>query len=111
MSVEARRFAIEAVHALVKSMRTETGTTRIAAARELLDRAFGKAQATVDMTVTKQIGQMNLAELDELETRMLGLAQMAALEPPKDDLFASVEDEALGPRIELEAVPVEVSGQ
>jgi hypothetical protein len=100
-TIEARRFAVEAIHALVRTMRRASNdAVRIAAARELLDRALGKAPQNVDLSVTKQISSMTLDELQQLEAAITGVA---AIDGPKDrDLIASIEDEALGPRVILD---------
>ena len=80
--------------------RASNDAARIAAARELLDRALGKAPQSVDLSLTKQISSMTLDELQQLEAAITGVA---AIDGPKDrDLLASIEDEALGPRVILD---------
>lgn len=39
----ARQYTVEAVEALVAVLREETGAARVSAAREILDRGYGKA--------------------------------------------------------------------
>jgi hypothetical protein len=102
-TVEARRFAVEAVHALVRTMRRAgSDAARIGAARELLDRALGKAPQSVDLLLTKQISAMTIDELAALEAQITGVATMTAIEPPAGDLFAEVDDVALGEPIMLD---------
>jgi len=101
MTAEARRYAVEAIQALVKTMRNETGAARIAAARELLDRGFGKPAQNIDMTLSKKINELSIDELVALEHQITGVA----LPPPADgrsDLFAALDDAALGERVTLD---------
>jgi hypothetical protein len=109
-TVEARRFAIEAVHALVKTMRRAgSDGARIGAARELLDRALGKAPQSVDLLLTKQISAMSIDELATLEQQITGVATMTAIEPSPGDLFAD-DDSVLGKRITLDDLePIEAA--
>jgi hypothetical protein len=108
MTAEARRYAIEAIQALVRTMRTETGASRIAAARELLDRGFGKPAQNVDFTLSKKINEMSLEELSALEQQMTGLVIPALSDQREPDMFARFDDEALGARIEIDPEPQEV---
>jgi hypothetical protein len=114
VTAEAKRFALEMVHILVRLARTaEAEGVRKAAAAEVLDRAIGKAPQAIDHTVMKDISRMNLDELKELEERLVSTT-MTALAPPDDsshpaDLFADIEDEALGPRVAVDSDPIEVN--
>jgi hypothetical protein len=102
MTTEARRYAIEAIHALVKTMRNETGASRIAAARELLDRGFGRPAQNVDLTLSKKISEMTLEELSAVEAQMVGVMAPAALEHWTQPDLLPPDDSALGERIELD---------
>ncbi len=106
MTWHARAYAEEAIRALVKTMRTETGAARIAAARELLDRAFGRVAQNVDFTVSKKLNELNLDELAALEAQVVGLAAAtASLEPPQQhQLF---DDAAVDPEL---GAPVTIDG-
>ena len=43
----ARQYTDEAVKALVEALRTETGAARVSAAKEILDRGYGKASTVL----------------------------------------------------------------
>jgi hypothetical protein len=59
MSLEARKYSIEAIHVLVKLMRNgDTAAVKASAANSILDRAYGKPAQNVDMLVSKQISEM-----------------------------------------------------
>src|SRR5262249_11295075 len=105
MTTEARLFAIEAIHALVKTMRSETGAARIAAARELLDRGYGKPAQNVDLTLSKKINELSLDELVALEEQIAGATVPALAAPEQTDLLRELDDQALGPRVELDESP------
>jgi hypothetical protein len=103
MTAEARRYAIESIHALVRTMRrAATDQARIAAANALLDRGFGKPTQAVDFTLMKKIGEMSLDELTALEEQITGSVMATAIAPPAGDLFAEIDDAALGERIVLD---------
>lgn len=105
VSVYARRYALEMIDGLIKLARTgENGAIRKAAMTEVLDRGLGKAPQSFDHHVVKDIDKMSLEELRDLRERLSGVAAMAMLAPPPaDDLFSALQDEQLGPRIELDA--------
>ncbi len=107
MTLEARRYGVEAIRAVVKIMRTAAkDSDRLTAAAMLLDRAMGKPQAAIDISVTKQLNQLSDAELQQLEERLAGTMAMAAIEEatPAADLLAGLEDAELGPPIELDLI-------
>ena len=97
MQLEARKHAIEAIQELARLIREgESGAVRVAAAREILDRGFGKATAAVDieLTVNKRISELSLDELAELEMKLTMAATMPALtydEPEQVDMLDSLE--------------------
>src|SRR5713101_1403243 len=67
-TIEARRFCVEAIHCLVRVMRSaETDAVRISAAREILDRALGRAPVSVDLALSKKINELSLDEVLALE--------------------------------------------
>jgi hypothetical protein len=109
MTAEARRYCIKAIHALVLTMRTETGAPRIAAANALLDRGFGRPAQNVDLTLSKKISEMTLEELSAVEAQMVGVMAPAALEHwTQPDL---VDGSAPGERIELDDPEPRENGQ
>jgi hypothetical protein len=111
VTLEALHYSLEAIHRLVREMRTaESSTARIAAANSLLDRAVGKPLQGVDLSVTKQISSItSLDELAALEASITGLMLQPVTEPPAGDLFSEIEDAALGAPVTLDDEPVEAS--
>jgi hypothetical protein len=110
VTAEAKRFAIEMIHGLVKLARTaENESVRKAAMDSVLDRALGKPAQALDHHLIKDIDKMSLDQLRDFRDRISGVAFANALPPPDadpaNDLFATVEDEALGPKIIMEEQP------
>ena len=60
---EAQKYAEAAVNVLVAGLADESAKVRIASARELLDRGFGKA-VTMTADVTDRLGEMDDDALD-----------------------------------------------
>jgi hypothetical protein len=48
----ARAYTVEALEALVSVVRGADGAAKVAAAREILDRGYGKASQSVDLGAT-----------------------------------------------------------
>jgi hypothetical protein len=70
----AREKSPEGVRTLLWLMlHGETHQVRLAAANSLLDRGLGKPTQPVDVSLVKQIGQMSLDELIELEAKIASL--------------------------------------
>ena len=74
--LEAARHADEVIGYLLKVLRDDNEGTayRLKAGIELLNRGLGlpQAQVDVDVNVRKQISQMSLDELRQLEERLVG---------------------------------------
>ena len=90
--LEAASHASEVIAYLLKVLRNEDEGTayRLKAGVELLNRGLGlpQAQVDVDVNVRKQISQMSLEELRQLEERLVGsfsppLLLEAQLDPMK----------------------------
>jgi hypothetical protein len=70
----AREATPEAVAKLVSLMRHgDNDQIKLAAANAILDRGLGKPTQPVDVSFVKQIGQMSLDELIELEAKIASL--------------------------------------
>lgn len=91
LSKEARRYAHLALSTLVKICKDGMERNRLAAARELLDRGYGKPVAAIDLiTAGKKLSELLPSELEALEARLMSAATGEAaseLEPPQSDLF------------------------
>ena len=79
--LEASSHAAEVIRYLLKVLRSEEEGTahRLKAGIELLNRGLGLpvAQVDIDVLVRKQISEMTLQELRELEERLIGSTQPA----------------------------------
>jgi hypothetical protein len=72
LSKEARRYAHLAVSTLVKICRKGIERNQLAAARELLDRGYGRPVQMVDASVLhKKLNEMTPDEVAALEARLL----------------------------------------
>ena len=60
---EARKLAAKSLATLADVLDTGTGSERVSAARELLDRGFGKSVQAVEATVTVDAAEMSDAAL------------------------------------------------
>ena len=86
LSRETRRYAQLALSTLVKICRGGLERNRLAAARELLDRGYGRPIQMVDASIlTKKLNDLTPDELAALEARLLTGASEDA--PRQDDLF------------------------
>jgi hypothetical protein len=76
LSREARRYAQLALSTLVQICRKGMERNRLVAARELLDRGYGRPIQMVDATVlTKKLNELTPDELASLEARLLSQEQ------------------------------------
>jgi hypothetical protein len=79
--LRAAEHADEAIDYLLKTLRDEQQSTayRLKAATELLNRGLGLpvAQVDIDVLVRKQISEMSLEELQQLEERLVGASPPA----------------------------------
>src|SRR5262249_40416613 len=72
LSREARRYAHLALGTLVKICKEGMERNRLAAARELLDRGFGKSLQQIDLlTLGKRLSEMSPEELANLQSRLM----------------------------------------
>jgi hypothetical protein len=72
LSREARRYASLAVSTLVKIFRKGMERNQLAAARELLDRGYGRPMQMIDASLLrKKLTELSPDELAALETRLL----------------------------------------
>jgi hypothetical protein len=72
LSREARRYAHLALTTLVGICRKGMERNRLAAARELLDRGYGRPLQMIDASIlTKKLSELNADELAALEARLL----------------------------------------
>jgi hypothetical protein len=75
LSREARRYASLAVTTLVKICRNGMERNRLVAARELLDRGYGRPIQMVDASILmKKLSELSPEELAGLEARLLTAA-------------------------------------
>jgi hypothetical protein len=72
LSREARRYAQLALSTLVKICRQGMERNRLVAAREILDRGFGRPLQMIDaLMMTKKLTELSPDELAALEARLL----------------------------------------
>jgi hypothetical protein len=72
LSREARRYAQLGLSTLVKICRKGTERNQLAAARELLDRGYGRPVQMVDASIVrKKLSEMSPDEIDAFEARLL----------------------------------------
>jgi hypothetical protein len=72
LSREARRYASLAVGTLVKICRKGMERNQLAAARDLLDRGYGKPVQMIDASiVNKKLSEMSPEEIEAFEARLL----------------------------------------
>ena len=75
LSRESRRYGQLALGTLVKICRSGLERNRLTAAKELLDRGYGRALQMVDVAVlTKKLNELTPDELAALEARLLTAA-------------------------------------
>jgi hypothetical protein len=91
LSKEARRYASLAVSTLVKICRKGMERNQLAAARELLDRGYGRPLQMIDASmVHKKLSELTPDEIAALEARIL---TNAATDPEaaEPDLFRNLD--------------------
>jgi hypothetical protein len=72
LSREARRYASLAVSTLVKICRKGMERNQLAAARELLDRGYGRPLQMIDASImSKKLTELSPDEIEALEARLL----------------------------------------
>jgi len=72
LSRESRKFAGLALDTLVRICRKGNERNQLAAARELLDRGYGRALQTIDASIIrKKLTELTPAELDAFEARLV----------------------------------------
>lgn len=87
LSREARQYANLALNTLVKICREGMERNKLAAARELLDRGYGRPVQAIDMiTAGKKLSELTSDELAAFEARLMTAAASDA-EMPQGDLF------------------------
>jgi Family of unknown function (DUF5681) len=97
LSAEARRYGKMALAALVDILANGEERNRVACAKEILDRGYGRPVQAVDMILmTKRLGEMSTKELIELNARLVSagtigeheptILELPALEPPVEEL-------------------------
>jgi hypothetical protein len=75
LSREARRYAKLALDTLVKITKTGMERNQLVAARELLDRGFGRPVQAIDMiTLGKKLSDLTPDELAAVEARLMTAA-------------------------------------
>jgi len=87
LSKEARQYAQLALGTLVKICREGIERNRLTAARELLDRGYGRPVQAIDMiTAGKKLSELTNEELAAFEARLV-TAAAADAEPSQGDMF------------------------
>jgi len=72
LSRESRRYAQLALDTLVRICRKGNERNQLAAARELLDRGYGRPLQTIDASIIrKKLTELSPAELDAFEARLV----------------------------------------
>jgi hypothetical protein len=86
---EARKYAALAMSVLVKITRSGQERNRLVAARELLDRGYGRPIQMIDATLFgKKLNELTPEELSTLEARLMTSAADDA-EAAQPDMFRS----------------------
>jgi hypothetical protein len=91
LSREARRYASLAVGTLVKICRNGMERNKLVAARELLDRGYGRPVQMVDASlISKKLTELTPEELAAFEARLLSRAADDA-EAVQGDMFNTIQ--------------------
>src|SRR5947209_10133845 len=86
LSRETRQYAQLAVSTLVKICRAGEERNRLVAARELLDRGYGRPLQMIDASIlSKKLSELSAEELAALEARLVTAARDES--DPASDLF------------------------
>ncbi len=89
LSRAARAYAQLALETLVEICRKSDDRARLVAARELLDRGFGKPLQMIDASImTKKLNELSKDELEALEARLLTMAGSDDPEPEQTEMPA-----------------------
>jgi hypothetical protein len=95
LSREARRYAHLAVSTLVKICRKGMERNQLVAARELLDRGYGRPLQMIDVSLLrKKLTELSPDELTALEARLL-TEPAADVEPAQLDLLRDAGSETI----------------
>jgi hypothetical protein len=87
LSREARKYAGLAIGTLVKICRTGMERNKLVAAKELLDRGYGKSVTMIDASIAgKKLTELSPTELEAFEARLLTAAADDAA-PEQSELF------------------------
>ena len=73
---EARRLAARSLAALADVLETGSGSERVRAARELLDRGYGKSVQAVEASVTVSAADLSDADLARIVAQAAGVAAL-----------------------------------
>jgi hypothetical protein len=91
LSREARQYAHLAVSTLVQICRKGLERNRLTAARELLDRGYGRPLQQLDVLAAgKKLSELNADELAAFEARLM-TAAAADAEPAQGDMFRRLQ--------------------
>jgi hypothetical protein len=87
LSREARRYAHLAIGTLVKICRNGVERNKLVAARELLDRGYGRPVQMIEASLAhKKLNEMTPAELESFEARLISRAAEVEFEPAQGNL-------------------------
>jgi hypothetical protein len=82
LSAEARRYGKMALAALVDILANGEERNRVACAKEILDRGYGRPVQAIDMVLmTKKLREMSTGELVELNARLISSGAVIDVEP------------------------------
>jgi len=88
LSRESRRYATLALNTLVTICKTGMERNRLSAARELLDRGYGRPVQAIDMiTAGKKLTELTPAELAQFEARLMTAAADEATDQQPEFAF------------------------
>jgi hypothetical protein len=91
LSREARQYAQLALNTLVKICKSGMERNKLTAARELLDRGYGRPVQSIDMiTAGKKLSELSADELAAFEARLM-TAAADDVEPAQGDLLHTLQ--------------------
>jgi hypothetical protein len=91
LSREARQYAQLALGTLVKICKTGLERNKLTAARELLDRGYGRPVQAIDMLAAgKKLSELSAAELAAFEARLM-TAAADDVGPAQGDLLRTLQ--------------------
>jgi len=86
LSAEARNYASLALDTLVEIVEKGNSRDRLTAAKEILDRGFGRPIQAVDMImIGKKLSELSLAELTALNSRLISSGAVIDAEPQAEE--------------------------